>query len=215
MDHTPGQRQWRNIDMMRKFHSRRRTYTDDELADYITERKARQVRYADANRKSIVGLWSSRQQPLATHDDTTLEHVDQAVEEGVTISEFPTTFEAAQHARAHGLHTIMGAPNLIRGGSHSGNVSAGELADAGLLTGLSSDYAPISLLHGAVTLHAKHEFSHADAFATVSANVADMLRLDDRGELAAGKRADIVRLRTLHDGSAGVMRVWREGAVVS
>jgi len=211
MDHTPGQRQWRDLDKMRTFHSRKRAYTDDELAALVTERRAVQAEHAAANRRAVLDLWRPRGLPVASHDDTTAEHVHEALREGATISEFPTTAAAASLARSEGMVTVAGAPNLVRGGSHSGNVSAAELADAGLLDALSSDYVPVSLLHGALMLADDHGFTLAGAMATVTCNVADMLGMDDRGELAPGKRADVIRVRRLDDGSALVRAAWREG----
>ncbi len=89
----------------------------------------------------------------ASHDDTTPEHVEEARGSGVTISEFPTTIEAAEAAHAAGMGIVMGAPNLVLGGSHSGNVSAGDLAARGLLDVFSSDYVPASLLQAVFLLH--------------------------------------------------------------
>ena len=91
--------------------------------------------------------------PVASHDDTTLEHVEEAASAGIVISEFPTTMQAARAAREAGLVILMGAPNMVLGRSHSGNVSALELARVGLLDVLSSDDVPNSLLHGAFLLH--------------------------------------------------------------
>ena len=140
-----------------------------------------------------------------------MEHVQESHGLGLTVSEFPTTLEAAKASHTSGLRTIMGGPNVVRGGSHSGNVSAGELAEAGVLDALSSDYVPSSLLHGALILHDKHGLSLPDAIATVSKNPAEMGRFDDRGEIAVGKRADLIRVKLLADGVPVVRRVWREG----
>ena len=215
MDHTPGQRQWRDVEKMRQFHSRKRTYTDAELEAFIADRKAKQAEYADRHRRSVLDLWKPRGLPVASHDDTTSEHIEEGARDGVTISEFPTTALAAREARATGMGTVMGSPNLVRGGSHSGNISAGELADAGLLDGLSSDYVPVSLLHGALKLEEDHGFSLPQAIATVTANVADMLAFTDRGELVPGKRGDVVRVQRVGGSLAVVRSVWRAGLRVA
>ena len=144
----------------------------------------------EKNRRAILDRWAKRG-PVASHDDTTPEHVDEAVADNIMISEFPTTLVAAEAARAAGMRTVMGAPNVVRGGSHSGNVSAIDLAEAGLLDALSSDYAPISLVHAAFALHERVGLSLPDAIATISANPADMLGLDDRGRIAPGLRGDL------------------------
>ncbi len=215
MDHTPGQRQWRDLEKMRTFHSKRRSYTEEELAEYIRERQEVQARVAEEHRRAVLDLWRPRGLPIASHDDTTTEHVEESARDGIRISEFPTTVEAAEHAAAHDMLNVMGSPNLVRGGSHSGNVSAGELADRRLLHALSSDYVPVSLLHGALKLHDEHGYTLPEAIATVTINVAEVLGFSDRGAVEAGKRADLVRLRRLPDGSAAVRAVWRGGVRIS
>lgn len=112
-----------------------------------------------------------------------------------------------------GLKTIGGAPNIVRGGSHSGGVAMQELVAEGVLDGLSSDYVPASLLQAVRFLSRKADLPLHQAFALVTKNVADMVGLDDRGRLAPGKRADIVRLRFVDD-TPLVRRVWCGGAVV-
>ncbi len=133
--------------------------------------------------------------PLASHDDTDVEHVDQAQQERIGLSEFPTTVAAAQAARAAGIGIIMGGPNLVQGGSHSGNVAAAELAQRDLLDIMSSDYVPSSLLQSAFLLRDRLGWTLPRAINTVSRNPAQAIALDDRGEIAAGKRADFIRVR--------------------
>jgi alpha-D-ribose 1-methylphosphonate 5-triphosphate diphosphatase len=147
---------------------------------------------------------------VASHDDTVVEHVEQAAAEGIVLAEFPTTRIAAQAAREHGIATIMGAPNIVRGGSHSGNVSALELAKAGLLDILSSDYVPSSLLTAAFELVDKAGWTLARAMATVSAEPARTVGLHDRGAIAPGLRADFVRVR-MHDALPVPRATWRAG----
>lgn len=121
---------------------------------------------------------------------------------------------AARAAHGKGLRTIMGGPNVVRGGSHSGNVSAADLAEAGVLDALSSDYVPASLLHGALLLHERHGMTLPGAIATVTRNPAAMVGLDDRGRIEAGTRADLIRVKRLDDGVPVVRRAWRQGAQV-
>jgi len=209
MDHTPGQRQWRDLEKLKLFQSGKGVGARDFDA-YVKARVDAQERNAERHRKAVLELWSRRGLPVATHDDTTEAHVAEAVADGATISEFPTTTAAARKARELGMHIVMGAPNLVRGESHSGNVSAKELAGDDLLDGLSSDYVPVSLLHSAFILQDGFDVSLADAIRKISTNVAEMLGFHDRGELAPGKRADLIRVRRV-DGTPVVRAVWREG----
>ena len=162
----------------------------------------------------IAELCRARNLPLASHDDTTEAHVQESVAAGVTICEFPCERPAAIKAREEGLCIIMGAPNVVLGGSHSGNVSALELADDDLLDGLSSDYMPNSLLHSAIVLHEALKIPLPATIAKTSSNIADMLGLGDRGEIAASKRADLLRVRLTGD-TPIVRTVWREGIRVA
>jgi alpha-D-ribose 1-methylphosphonate 5-triphosphate diphosphatase len=198
MDHTPGQRQWHDRDAWRRWQERHGKLTDERFAAVVAELSHGQERYADRHRCEIVARCVALGVPVASHDDTVVEHVEQAAADGIVLAEFPTTLIAAQAARKHGIATIMGAPNIVRGKSHSGNVSALELAKAGLLDILSSDYVPSSLLAAAFELIGKAGWPLPRAMATVSAEPARAVGLHDRGAIAPGLRADFVRVR-MHD----------------
>jgi alpha-D-ribose 1-methylphosphonate 5-triphosphate diphosphatase len=211
MDHTPGQRQWSDMAHYRTYMIGKRGWSLERVDAMFEQMLQRQQRYAGANRRAVVALCQARPVPLpmATHDDTTLEHVDEGVAEGISISEFPTTLAAAGAARSGGQRVIMGAPNMVRGGSHSGNVGAAELARADLLDVLSSDYVPASLLHAAFLLR-DAGFALPKAMATVSRTPAQMVGLADRGEIAIGLRADYLRVR-MFAGLPVVMGTWKAG----
>lgn len=211
MDHTPGQRQWTDIGQYRTYVTGKRGWSEQKVDTMLELLLERQQRYAQSNRSKVVARCMQRTMPvpLASHDDTTVSHVEEGVVNGVTISEFPTTLDAARAARQQGLGIIMGAPNVVRGGSHSGNVSAAELARADLLDVLSSDYVPASLLHAAFLLR-KEGFSLPAAVATVSRNPALMVGLVDRGEIASELRADFIRVRVVND-IPMVMGAWKAG----
>lgn len=213
MDHTPGQRQWSDLGKFRGFH-RDKKWTEVEFEAELARRLEWQAIYAGPSRRVIVDMARSRGIPLASHDDTTEAHVDEALADGIVISEFPTTMVAARKARKGGMTTIAGAPNVVRGESHSGNIAASELATAGLLDALSSDYVPTSLLQAAFLLNERVGIALPAAIATVSANPAAMIGLEDRGEISPGRRADLLRV-SLHDGTPVVRRVWREGRIVA
>jgi alpha-D-ribose 1-methylphosphonate 5-triphosphate diphosphatase len=211
MDHTPGQRQYRDLAQYRKYYSKNHmSWTEDEFAEVVKRRTEQQAQYSARHESAVLAMAHGRNMVLASHDDTDAQQVDHARRIGVTISEFPTTQEAADAAHAHGLTTVMGAPNVVRGGSHSGNVAALELARSDRLDMLSSDYVPASLLHGAYLLHTQAGWSMPRAMATVSRNPAKALGFDDRGSLRPGMRADVVRMRTV-DGLPIVRNVWVNG----
>jgi len=213
MDHTPGQRQWADLAKWRQFN-RDKKWTDLEFEQLIEQRQNDQARYVELYRGSVITLARHHGTVLASHDDTTREHVEEAVTQGISISEFPTTLGAAGHAHKRGMNVVMGAPNVVRGGSHSGNVSAVELARHDFLDGLSSDYVPSSLMQAVFALHQNEAIALPKAVALVSANPARMVGLDDRGTIETGMRADFSRVR-LVDGLPVVISVWREGRRVA
>jgi alpha-D-ribose 1-methylphosphonate 5-triphosphate diphosphatase len=209
MDHTPGQRQFRSIEDYKRFYEAGRT--PEALESYIAARRAEHDLYSADNRAALVALAHERDITLASHDDATLAHIEEAVADGVAIAEFPTTLEAASAAHDAGLAILMGAPNVVRGKSHSGNISATDLVRAGLLDVLSSDYVPFALLQAAFVLPARLDsITLPEALATVTRNPAEAAGLDDRGEIATGKRADLVRVAVVNDLPV-VRAVWRQG----
>lgn len=211
MDHTPGQRQYRDIQQYRKYYSKNHTsWTEDEFNNVVKQRAEQQATYSARHEKAVLDMVQGQGIVLASHDDTDITQVEHAHRIGVSISEFPTTREAADAARKLGLATVMGAPNVVRGGSHSGNVAALTLAEADCLDMLSSDYVPASLLHGAFLLHTQAGWSMPRAIATVASNPARALGFKDRGELKTGLRADLVRMQAV-DGLPIVRNVWVGG----
>jgi len=198
MDHTPGQRQYADLELFKRYQIAKGNVTESGFAAYVAPLIERSARYADVHRRTIAGLAAQRGIPLATHDDATPEHVAESVELGVRISEFPTTVLAASVAEKHGQLIVMGAPNIVRGGSQSGNVAAAELLGLGLLDILSSDYVPSSPLQAVFQLWADGAMGLADGAKLVSGNPARAVSLDDRGGIAIGKRADLVQVRP-HD----------------
>ncbi|MGE0698441.1 MAG: alpha-D-ribose 1-methylphosphonate 5-triphosphate diphosphatase [Vicinamibacterales bacterium] len=215
MDHTPGQRQFRDIEKLAIYYRGKGGMSEDELQVFMARRIEMFERYSEPNRRALVGIAREHGVRLASHDDTLLEHVEESIEAGVSLAEFPTTMEAAAASHAAGIAVMMGAPNVVRGGSHSGNVSAEELARAGTLDILSSDYVPASLIQAAFELPQRvPSISLPDAIATVTATPAWSVGLDDRGSISPGLRADLVQVHLA--GSTPVVRqVWREGCRVA
>ena len=216
MDHTPGQRQFRDQGKLRTYYrGKNGGMTDAELDVLFAKRLAYQALHAARNYRQLVDLAHVHAIPLASHDDTTLEHVHEAIRDDVAIAEFPTTVEAAAALHAAGVRVLMGAPNLVRGQSHAGNVATVELAEAGVLGILSSDYVPSSLLMAALRLpQVAPAIDLPAAVRTVTKTPAEAVGLDDRGEIALGKRADLIRVRII-DNMAAVRSVWRGGRRVA
>ena len=225
MDHTPGQRQFADIEAFKRYYIGKGRTTDAEFDAYVAPLVERSERYSDIHRRVIAGLAAQRGIPLAAHDDATPEHVAESVALGARIAEFPTTVVAASLAAEHGQQIVMGAPNIVKGGSQSGNVAAAELLRRGLLHILSSDYVPSSPLQAVFQLSADGTLDLIAGAKLVSGNPARAVGLDDRGEIAVGKRADLVRVLP-HDLPATerhprgqrvpvVRSVYREGARIS
>lgn len=218
MDHTPGQRQWEDIEQARVYFIGKKGWSHEKFEEKVSNATMLQSQFSAPHRQYFVDYSRHTGIHLASHDDTTVAHVQQAYAEGASMSEFPTTLAAAQYAKNLGLLTVMGGPNVVRGGSHSGNVSATELAKQGLLDVLSSDYVPGSLLSAVARLVHEGVMTLPQAVATVTRHPAQATGLNDRGALEIGFRADLVRLR-LHkspdqSSQAFARTVWREGIQV-
>lgn len=214
MDHTPGQRQFVDVEKYRFYYMKKYGMSDGEFEQFLARRREDQARYSVVHRRAILDRAKARHFVLASHDDATLAHVTESADDGMTIAEFPTTLEAARASRERGLAVLLGAPNVVLGGSQSGNISAGDLAAAGLLDIISSDYVPTSLMQAPFVLaQAGIGFDLPAAIRLASLNPARVMGLDDRGEIAAGKRADLVRVHVVEELPV-VRSVWREGTRV-
>ena len=211
MDHAPGQRQFQTMDQYTLYYKTKRGLSDEAFAEFVRKRVEASERYSRRHRDQIAAHCNARGIAMASHDDATLDHVEESIHHGVKLAEFPTSIEAARASHEAGLSVLMGAPNIVRGKSHSGNVSARELASHGVLDVLSSDYVPLSLIHAPFLLSEGDEgVGLPQAIAMVTATPARTVGLDDRGAIRPGLRADLVRVR--HTTGVPVVRsVWREG----
>lgn len=210
MDHTPGQRQFVSEEKYRIYYQGKYGLSDTEMDAFTRDRRADREQFGDIHRRHVVDICRARDIGLASHDDATQEHVTEAVADGMSIAEFPTTVEAATVSHENGLKVMMGGPNIVRGGSHSGNVSARELADADVLDIVSSDYIPSSMLHAVFKLADDlRGFDLPKAIRAVTKTPAEAVGLQDRGEISIGRRADLIRVRQ-KDGHPLVNGVWRE-----
>ncbi|MFN3251103.1 alpha-D-ribose 1-methylphosphonate 5-triphosphate diphosphatase [Roseibium album] len=212
MEHLPGRRQSKNIEA---YTQRRMADTGESRAE--AERTTQNLlnhsdEISEKVRPAVISLAHAHKLPLLSHDDTELHHVDEALSEGITVSEFPCTLAAARKAKAHQMCVVGGAPNVLRGGSQSGNVAVSDLMAEGLVDILASDYVPRSLLDGAFMIAADASFKEdlPAAIRMVSGTPAEVSGLDDRGEIAVGKRADLLHV-ALHDGHPFVKMAWLKG----
>jgi len=211
MDHSPGQRQFALESKYRQYYKGKYQLSDEEMDTFTAEQKANSRMYSDRHRRAVVEECQARGLALASHDDATLAHVQESAGFGMSIAEFPTTLEAARASHELGMKVLMGAPNIVRGGSHSGNIAAAELAVANVLDILSSDYYPASLLQAALMLAEQDNvYDLPRAVATVSRVPAQAAGLDDRGEIRVGLRADLLQTR-IQPSQPLIRQVWREG----
>jgi alpha-D-ribose 1-methylphosphonate 5-triphosphate diphosphatase len=212
MDHTPGVGQYADLDRFRK-----RKGVDglgvDEVDAQIVELQAKRLELRTPQRRLLLEMVRGRAIVLASHDDETLEEVAENHADGITISEFPVRLVAARAAKALGMDVIAGAPNIVRGGSHSGNVSAADLLAAGAVDALASDYVPPALIEAAFAT-ADAGLPVPQAVALVTSGPARLAGLADRGRLAVGLRADLLRARR-HEGLTAPIAVWRQGRRVA
>lgn len=209
MDHTPGQRQFRDVSKLEAYVKGKRGLSDDEFIQHVAMLKALRDRVGDQHEAEAVKAAGRFGAVLASHDDTTAEQVAVSAAYGIRLAEFPTTVEAAKACHDHGIAVMMGAPNLIRGGSHSGNVAAQELAELDLLDIMSSDYVPAALLLSAVRL-GQIWGDMARGMACVTCNPARAVGLEDRGEIAIGQHADLIRFGVFQD-TPLLRGVWSHG----
>jgi alpha-D-ribose 1-methylphosphonate 5-triphosphate diphosphatase len=211
MDHSPGQRQFTNMDKYRIYYQGKYNLDNTELEQFIVRQKENSALYSDSHRQQIAAICQERNIPMASHDDATIEHVAESANFGMSIAEFPTTLIAAKASHEKGMQVLMGAPNVVRGGSHSGNIAAHELAQAEVLDILSSDYCPASILHAAFMLaDLNNNYDLPKAISTVTKNPASAAGLHDRGEIAIGKRADVIQVQ-LSKTLPVVKQVWGQG----
>jgi alpha-D-ribose 1-methylphosphonate 5-triphosphate diphosphatase len=215
MDHTPGQRQTSNVEGLqaRMVEAGR---NEAEIEEMMARRHAgRDPSVAESNRRSVVAFAREYGVPLCAHDDATVEHVNEAHRDGSVIAEFPVTLEAARLSKAYGMAICMGGPNFVRGSSHSGNLSARECAEHDLLDILASDYIPLSMLRSAFMLIDDFGWTPQRALSVVAAGPAHSVGLTDRGEIAPGQRADLLRISRRTAGWPVPVEVWRQGLRVA
>lgn len=214
MDHTPGQGQFRSIESYRKMLRGYRNLSDGELDDIVKSWQNREKLTIDAI-SDLAALARANGLAVASHDDDTLDKVELVRSYGAGISEFPITLEVARAARAAGMMTVAGAPNILLGGSHTGNLSAADAILEGAVDVLCSDYYPASLLHAVFKMHRDHGLPLHEMVRLVSANAAGAVGLaGETGALAAGLKADFLVVEALDDGFPAVTSAYVDGVEV-
>ena len=214
MDHSPGVGQYRDQERYREMRMRQKGLSVQDVESRIEELLAQRERLREPQRRVVLDRFSARGIPLASHDDDNAADVARNAADGIMISEFPVAMEAAAATRAHGVTVIGGAPNIVRGGSHSGNLAVADLVQAGLLDAFASDYVPSAMIEAAWRAAELPGCSLPQAVAMVSDAPARMAKLSDRGRLAVGLRADVVRVQTLA-GLPVLRGVWSRGVRVA
>lgn len=214
MDHTPGQGQFRQLEDYANFMSA--TYQRDrtEIAKFVEQKQAVREVAALAYIERLTCKAKARGIRIASHDDDTARKVQMMQERGITLSEFPVTLEAARAATESGMGVIVGAPNVVRGGSTSNNLKASDAILNGAAQILCSDYMPSSILHAVFTLHFRHGMPMYEAVNMASLNPARALGLESTsGSISPGKLADFSLVR-LHQKTPIVERVFVGGTQV-
>jgi alpha-D-ribose 1-methylphosphonate 5-triphosphate diphosphatase len=209
MDHTPGQGQYKDAASYRAFLAKTYRKNDEEL-DVILARKQTDVAGVAERVRALATLAKSRRIPMASHDDDSPARMVSLAELGITLSEFPIDLATAKAARAQGIATLVGAPNLLRGASMSGALLALDAVQAGAADCLCGDYSPAALLPSILKLVELTGCGLDQAVALVTRNPARAVGLADRGEIAVGKRADLVAVRQFGN-LPQVERVWVRG----
>ncbi|MBE0438471.1 MAG: alpha-D-ribose 1-methylphosphonate 5-triphosphate diphosphatase [Gammaproteobacteria bacterium] len=212
MDHTPGQGQFKNMAAYRDYLARSYKKSEAELDDII-DKKLASAEGAFERAKTLIAAAHAKGVSVASHDDDNRERIETMTSLGVKISEFPINMDAASAARELGMSTVFGAPNILRGKSQSGSMKALDAIEAGVADCLCADYAPAALIVAVIKLPSLTDIDLAAAVRLVTLNPAKAAGLDDRGEIAVGKRADLIMV-DMPAGLPQVGRVWLKGQTV-
>ena len=192
MDHTPGQGQYRDLEIYRETLKGYQKMSDEQ-ANQIIENHQNKEKLTLDKIQEVAAIALDNHIAIASHDDDHADKLSLVKSYGTTISEFPTTLDVAKKAKELGLLTIAGAPNILLGGSHSGNLSAAEAISHDTIDILCSDYYPAALLHSIFHLHEKYNQDLHKMFQLVTINPAKAVKMDHLiGSIKEGKKADII-----------------------
>jgi alpha-D-ribose 1-methylphosphonate 5-triphosphate diphosphatase len=214
MDHTPGQGQYRNLEVYRSTVKGYNDLSDAEIERMIDKHQNKEKLTIDGIRE-LAQLAREHNIAIASHDDDSLEKLELVQSFGATISEFPITLDIAERAKEKGMFTIAGAPNVLLGGSHSGNLCAAEAIKSGHIDMLCSDYYPAAMLHAIFALHRKHNLDLVEMFKLVTLHPAQAVKLDhELGSIREGKKADILIIEKLEDDFPVITTVLVDGRLI-
>ncbi|SKC47802.1 phosphonate metabolism protein PhnM [Maledivibacter halophilus] len=215
MDHTPGQGQYRNLEIYRDTLKGYKDLEDFEIDEIITESQSKDKLTIEMI-KEIGDLAKEKGITIASHDDDTVEKIELVRSFGATISEFPITLETAKEAKNHGMHTIAGAPNVLLGGSHSGNLSAAVAIEDNCIDILCSDYYPAAMLHSIFKLHEEYGKDLVQMLKLVTINPAKAVNMDDEiGSIKENKKADILIIEKIEKNFPVITSVFVDGKLIT
>lgn len=215
MDHTPGQGQYRHLEIYRDtVKGYNNNFDDGEIEKIINHHQTKEKMTIEAIQE-IARLAQENGIAIASHDDDSIEKLDLIKSFGAGISEFPITLEIAMKAKEKGLYTIAGAPNVLLGGSHSGNLSAAEAIQHESIDILCSDYYPAAMLHAIFELYNNHDMELVDMFKLVTINPAKAVKMDDEiGSIREGKKADLLIIETINEAFPVITTVFVDGELI-
>lgn len=213
MHHSPGVGQWGDVAQFRTI-LRRDGLTESQIDTRLEQHREGRLRWRDPNKRLVLDRMRGHPIAIASHDARTADEVAENAADGIRIAEFPVSMEAALAAHAYEMEVIAGAPNIVRGGSHSGNVAAADLLRADAVDAFASDYVPTSLLEAAILATEIGGITLPRAIAFITDRPARMVGLRDRGRIEAGLSADLVHVR-LYEGMPIVRGVWHRGERVA
>ena len=193
MDHSPGQGQFKTIASFKNYYGPVYKKTDAEMDEIISRKQDLRNGAAREAVAALLALCREQAVPVASHDDDSPDKIAWLKQQQIGLSEFPVDLDTARAARQVGVRTLLGAPNVFRGGSQARNLSAREALAAGCGDILCSDYAPLTLLHAVFTLTDLGLCTLPEAVNLVSLNPARAVGFSERtGSIEIGKQADLV-----------------------
>lgn len=194
MDHSPGQGQFKSLESFKKYYGSYYGLNEDEVQSVVDKK----LNKDEEKINDLIAHSKKHNLTLLSHDDDCIQKLDGLLNLGVQISEFPLDLEVAKYAVSKGIATGMGAPNIVRGGSQSGNIAAIELVKENVCKYLCSDYHPTSMLQAVYRMKEDANLDIAKGFSMVTSTPAKYANLNDRGEIAVGKKADIIVIDDEH-----------------